>query len=61
MPLSHALEGMRLAILQGKGVAELSPIIFKLSAFAIVLLTVGLTGFNAAVNVTKRVGSLSDY
>jgi ABC-type iron transport system FetAB permease component len=39
----------------------LSPIIFKLSAFAIVLLTVGLTGFNAAVNVTKRVGSLSDY
>jgi ABC-2 type transport system permease protein len=61
IPLSYALEGMRLAILQGKGLAELSPIIFKLMAFAVVLEVIGLTGFNWAVNITKRLGSLSEY
>jgi ABC-2 type transport system permease protein len=61
IPLSHGLEGMRLAILQGKGIVELSPIIFKLIAFAIVLQAVGLIGFNSAVNITKRHGSLSEY
>jgi ABC-2 type transport system permease protein len=61
MPLSHALEGMRLAILQGKGIVELSPIIFKLIAFAVVLQAAGLIGFNSAVNITKRAGSLSEY
>jgi ABC-2 type transport system permease protein len=61
MPLSHALEGMRLAILQGKGIGDLSSIIIKLVAFAAVLQTIGLYGFNSAVNITKRMGSLSEY
>lgn len=61
MPLSHALEGMRLAILQGKSVGDLSSIIIKLVAFAAVLQTIGLYGFNSAVNITKRMGSLSEY
>lgn len=61
IPLSHALEGMRLAILQGRGIVSLAPIILKLCAFAVVLQAVGLLGFNSAVNITKRVGSLSEY
>lgn len=61
MPLSHALEGMRLAILQGKSVGDLSSIIIKLVVFAAVLQTIGLYGFNSAVNITKRMGSLSEY
>ena len=61
MPLSHALEGMRLAILQGKSVGDLSSIIVKLVVFAAVLQTIGLYGFNSAVNITKRMGSLSEY
>lgn len=61
IPLTHALEGMRLALLQGRTPAELAPIIFKLIAFAAVLQTVGLAGFNTAVHFTKRAGSLAEY
>ena len=61
IPLTHALEGMRLALLQGQTLAQLSPIVLKLIAFAAVLQTVGLLGFNVAVNWTKSAGSLAEY
>jgi ABC-2 type transport system permease protein len=61
IPLTHALEGMRLALLQGHTVQQLLPIIGKFVVFAVVLQTIGLLGFSAAVNLTKRVGSLSEY
>lgn len=61
IPLTPALEGMRLALLQGKTLGELAPIIFKLIAFAVVFQSLGVAGFNMAVRVTKRVGSLTEY
>lgn len=61
IPLTHSLEGMRLALLQGSGLAELAPIIYTLMIFAAILQTIGLIGFNLAVEVTKRVGSMSEY
>ena len=61
IPLTHALEGMRLALLQGQSVVALSGIIVKLVLFAIVLQIIGVAGFNLAVSVTKKVGTLSEY
>lgn len=61
IPLTHALEGMRLALLQGRTLPELAPIVYRLIAFAIVLQTIGIAGFNLAVNWTKKAGSLAEY
>ena len=61
IPLTHALEGMRLALLQGQTLHELAPIIFKLIAFAAVFQVIGIYGFNLAVSTTKKVGSLAEY
>ncbi len=61
IPLTHALEGMRLAVLQGQHLGELAPIILKLGAFAAALLTVGVVSFNLAVRTTKHTGSLTQY
>jgi ABC-2 type transport system permease protein len=61
IPLTHALEGMRLALLQGSTLPDLAPIVFKLIAFAIVFQTAGMVGFNFAVKVTKKMGSLAEY
>lgn len=61
IPLTHALEGMRFALLQGATVSDLAPIIAKLSAFAALLLSIGLAGFNIAVSAAKRSGALTQY
>jgi len=61
IPLTSALDGMRLALLQGYGVAELSGILVRLSVFAAVLLTTGILGFNFAVQIGRRTGSLTQY
>lgn len=61
IPLSHALDGMRLAMLTGADLYDLSIIILKLGAFALVLLPLGIYAFNAAVDIAKRSGSLVEY
>jgi len=61
IPLTHALEGMRLALLQGRTLVDLAPIIVRLIVFAILLQAAGVAGFNLAVSVTKKVGSLAEY
>ncbi len=61
IPLTHSLEGMRLALLQGASLLQLAPILGKLAIFAVVMQTIGMVGFNSAVRLTKRVGSLSEY
>jgi ABC-2 type transport system permease protein len=61
VPLTHALEGMRLALLKGATVAELSATLISLSGFAIVLLTVGIGAFDRAVAIAKHTGSLTQY
>ena len=61
IPLTHALDGMRHALLQGWTIAQLSPVIWRLAAFAVVFLTAGFAGFAWSVDVAKRTGSLSHY
>jgi ABC-2 type transport system permease protein len=61
IPLTHSLEGMRLALLQGKALQDLMPIVYMLLVFGVVLQTLGIATFNLAVDVTKRVGSLAEY
>lgn len=61
IPLTDALEGMRLTLMQGYGLYQLSSILVRLAVFAVVLTGVGLAGFNYAVRVGKEVGSLTQY
>lgn len=61
VPLTHALDGMRFALLQGYGLRQLGPTLGTLSLFAVVLLVAGIGGFNAAVEAGRRTGSLTQY
>ncbi|MDQ2898639.1 MAG: ABC transporter permease [Acidobacteriota bacterium] len=61
VPMTPALEGMRMALLQGSTIAQLAPVFWKLIAFAVVLQLIGIAGFNAAVRIGKTGGSLSEY
>jgi len=59
VPLKHALEAMRLALLRGYSFQALLPQLGLLSAFAAVLLMAGLITFSATVRAAKHNGTLS--
>jgi ABC-2 type transport system permease protein len=61
IPLTHALEGMRLALLRGYGLGELTGILWKLLAFSAILVVAGLTSFQFALRIAKHTGSLTQY
>lgn len=61
IPLTPALEGMRLAVLQGHGLRDLAGTIWKLCAFTLVLLVFGLASFTKAVTIAKKTGSLVEF
>jgi ABC-2 type transport system permease protein len=61
IPLTHALEGMRLALLKGFGLVELAPILFKLLLFSVVLLAIGFSAFDRAVRRAKELGTLTQF
>jgi ABC-2 type transport system permease protein len=61
IPFTHALEGLRQAVLNGQGVTQLGTQIAILGLFAAVLLPVSLALFAAAVHLAKRLGTLSQF
>lgn len=61
VPLTHALDGMRLALLHGDGFRELAGTMLVLAAFGAGLLTLGFGAFGVAVRIAKRHGSLVEY
>ena len=61
IPLFYALDGMRLALLQGHSIADLGQSIGIMILFSTVLITVGLLCFTRAVEVAKHNGTLSQY
>jgi ABC-2 type transport system permease protein len=61
IPLTDALEGMRLVLLQGHDFDQLSAIVWRLAVFATALLAIGVAGFNRAVAIGKHTGSLTQY
>jgi ABC-2 type transport system permease protein len=61
VPLTPALDGMRLALLRGDGVGDLAGTMLRLSIFAVVLMVTGIIAFSGAVALSKRTGSLVEY
>jgi ABC-2 type transport system permease protein len=61
IPFTHALEGLRQAVLNGRTVMELSTQVMVLSIFAAILLPLSLAVFSYAVHQAKRLGTLSQF
>jgi ABC-2 type transport system permease protein len=61
LPVTYALHGMRLALLQGAGFDALATDIAVLLLFCLVLLPLGLFAFRFAVNKARADGSLTHY
>jgi ABC-2 type transport system permease protein len=61
LPITHALVGMRAAVLRGAPLAELLPQIAVLGLFSLVGLPLSLLGFCWGVRWAKTVGSLSHF
>jgi len=61
LPFTYALEGLRQAVLNGRGILSLSHQILILTAFAAVLLPLSLAVFSWSVRQAKRLGTLSQF
>lgn len=61
LPITYALEAMRLALLRGATLQELVPEILALGAFSVVLMPLSLLAFRYAVRLAKVDGSLTHY
>ena len=61
IPLTTALEAMRLALLTGAGPGQLAPLLARLTVCAALLLAAGFWGLAYAVKLGRRNGSLSQY
>lgn len=61
LPITHALEAMRAALLQGASPALVGPQLAALAAFGAAGIPVSLALFRAAVRRTKATGTLAHY
>jgi ABC-2 type transport system permease protein len=61
LPLTHALRGMRLALLNGAHWRELAPELLALTGFCVVLLPLSLIAFRFAVERARAEGTLAHY
>jgi ABC-2 type transport system permease protein len=61
LPLTYALEGMRLALLKGASFYQLLPSILSLLGFTAVLMPISIYSFQYAIRLAKRDGSLTHY
>ncbi len=61
LPFTHALEGLRQAVLNGRTLLELSTQVAVLGLFAAVLLPLSLAAFSYAIHQAKRLGTLSQF
>lgn len=61
LPFTHALDGMRKAILTGATLTELAPQLTALTIFAMILFPLGLYSFSLAVERSKVTGTLGQY
>lgn len=61
LPLTYALRGLRLALLNGAGWAELAPDILALLLFCVVLFPLSLLAFRFAVNRARAEGTLTHF
>lgn len=61
LPITHSLEGIRLALLKGSSINDLIPSLIPLLAFIFILTPLSLWTFNYAVHRAKMNGSLVHY
>jgi ABC-2 type transport system permease protein len=61
LPFTHALEGLRQAVLNGRSLWELSTQVAVLSIFALILMPLSLAAFSYALHQAKRLGTLSQF
>ncbi|RJQ18753.1 MAG: ABC transporter permease [Nitrospiraceae bacterium] len=61
LPVTYALEGMRLALLSGYSLGGLLPYIAALTIFSVIMLPLGIFAFQYAVRKAKRDGTLTQY
>jgi ABC-2 type transport system permease protein len=61
LPFTHALEGLRQAVLNGRTLLGLSTQVVVLCIFAIILLPLSLAVFSWAIHQAKRLGTLSQF
>jgi ABC-2 type transport system permease protein len=61
LPITYALEGMRLALLKGYSIAQLSNTILALLIFSAIMLPISILCFKYAVKRAKIDGSLTQY
>lgn len=61
IPLTHAVNGMRMALLQGRSTAEMAGTLFALAGFSAVLVPVALWGLSVSLRGARQSGTLSFY
>ena len=61
LPLTYALDAMRLSMLQGHSIADLCSDIFALLAFTVILTPLAFLVFKKALKRAKKEGSLIQY
>ena len=61
LPQTHAIEAMRLAVLQGHSIPDLASSLVSLLVFVIILLPLSLAAFHYAARRSKMDGSLAHY
>jgi ABC-2 type transport system permease protein len=61
IPLTYSLEGMRMALLSGKGIGSLRTEFLALVVFTVVSLVVGIAAARFAIGRARRDGTLGQY
>lgn len=61
IPMSHALEGLRMCLLRNAGLQTVFPHLCYLLLFSAVLLPLGIFAFRRALHAAQREGSLGHY
>jgi ABC-2 type transport system permease protein len=61
LPVTYALEGMRMAVLRGYSLSALMPNILALLVFSVIMLPLSIMAFGFAVKKAKRDGTLTQY
>ncbi len=60
-PLYYAIEEMRRAVLESKGIASLAPFLGALLGFGLALLPIALWGLSVSLRRARQNGTLSFY
>lgn len=61
LPITHSLEGIRLALLRGESLGDLWHEVLALAVFAVVLFPLSVLCFNVAFNKARSDGTLCQY